>query len=79
MDEMGARKFEKVYFSKEELAKMSPEKRAKAEALMAIMNMLSSRGKERGKIRRGEVVEEGPSIDAFSELENVLGGAGALD
>ena len=79
MDEMGARKFEKVYFSKEERAKMSPEKRAKAEALMAIMNMLSSRGKERGKIRRGEVVEEGPSIDAFSELENVLGGAGALD
>jgi hypothetical protein len=46
---------------------------------MAIMNMLASRGKERGKIRRGEVMEEGPSIDAFSELENVLGGAGALD
>jgi hypothetical protein len=47
MQDAGATVFERVYFSKEELAKMSPEARENAIKLQGLANVLAKRSKER--------------------------------
>jgi hypothetical protein len=44
---LGADAFTRVYFSKDELARMSPEQRAKAERLQALQSVLAQRAKQR--------------------------------
>jgi hypothetical protein len=43
----GAKAFERVYFSKEQLAQMSPEDRQVALELQGLANVLAKRTKER--------------------------------
>jgi hypothetical protein len=47
MEDAGASVFERVYFSKEELAKMSPAARVNAIKLQGLANVLAKRAKER--------------------------------
>ena len=51
MKDAGASTFERVYFSKDELAKMGPEQRKAAENLQGLANVLARRAKERAKAR----------------------------
>ena len=52
----GSRVFEKVYFSKEEKAKMAPDERRSAEQLEAIMDMLAERAKARKVLKQQRTV-----------------------
>ena len=50
MKRMGSSTFSKVYFPEEELAEMSPGRRAIAESLMQLQAQLASRAKERRQL-----------------------------
>lgn len=50
MRDLGAKTFEKVYFSKEDLAQMDPKQRAEAEKFQALMALLATKAKERKKL-----------------------------
>jgi hypothetical protein len=47
MRELGARAYEKVYFNKEQLAKLPVKQRIAAMRLQALMRMLGERSKKR--------------------------------
>lgn len=51
MKDLGAKSFARTYFSKEELAAMSPEEREQAEKLQALQTALATRAKKRRKAK----------------------------
>ena len=69
MKKLGARTFRKVYFSKEELAKMPPDKQLEALKLHALMSQLADRAKSRKAERVGaEEPEVAPSTFSLPSL-----------
>jgi len=59
MQDAGASVFERVYFSKEELDKMSPAARENAIKLQGLANVLAQRSKERKAQRQAEEAKKG--------------------
>jgi len=49
MKEAGAKSFENTYFSKDQLAEMTPEERTKALQTMALKSMMAKKQRERAK------------------------------
>ena len=54
MKDSGGKAFERVYFSKDDLAKMDPQTRAQALRLQAFANLLAKRSKDRAEARKAE-------------------------
>ena len=52
MDDLGAQSFEKVYFTDERKAKMTPEQLQQVEVLELLRDLLESRSKRRAKTRK---------------------------